>query len=233
MSDYTFTPIGHIHTLREKKYESPHQPEKGHEQSICFLELNADCNYEQALSDLDGFERIWLIYIFDKNKHWKPKVLVPRGRTKRGVFATRAPYRPNPIGISCVRLLEINKRIVTLADCDILDGTPVLDIKPYIPAIDSFPTAKAGWAESLSEQKQFDITEVEAVKTVLDKALTDEPLLRTTIYDILSNDPFPHPYRRIKKIDENTYVLAVRLWRIRYTVQNTNIVLFSIGKTDI
>lgn len=228
MSDYIFTPIGHIRTQRGKKYESPHQPEKGYEQSTAILQLSPNCNYEQALSDVAGFERIWLIYIFDRNNHWKPKVLVPRGRTKRGVFATRAPYRPNPIGISCVRLIEIKGLSIIIADSDILDGTPVLDIKPYIPNIDSFPSAKAGWVEELSSLPQYSIIEDHSVKTILDETGTEEKLLRSTIYDILLNDPFPHPYRRIKKINENEYVLAIRFWRIFYMIEQTNIILHSI-----
>lgn len=230
MSDYVFSPIGYINTDRKKKYEAPHQPEKGHELSTTILTLSPGNNYEQALSDLEGFERIWLIYVFDRNNHWKPKVLVPRGRTKRGVFSTRAPYRPNPIGISCVRLLAIDKLTLVLADCDILHGTPVLDIKPYIPNIDSFPNAKSGWTEELCEQPKFSIEETDIVLNILDNALHTEPLLRSTIYDILVNDPYPHPYRRIKRINDNEYVLAIRLWRIYYTIEQTNIILYKIEK---
>ncbi len=231
MSEHIFTPIGHIHTEREKKYESPHQPEKGYEQSPAILQLLPNCNYEQALSDVAGFDRIWLIYIFDRNNHWKPKVLVPRGRTKRGVFATRAPYRPNQIGMSCVRLIEIKGLDIYIADSDILDGTPVLDIKPYIPTIDSFPEAKAGWVEELSLLPHYSIVEKQSVKIILDKAGADEKLLRSTVYDILLNDPFPHPYRRIKKITGNEYVLAIRFWRIYYSIEQTDIILYKIELT--
>lgn len=231
MSEYIFTPIGHIRTEREKKYESPHQPEKGYEQSAAILQLLPNCNYEQALSDVAGFERIWLLYIFDRNNHWKPKVLVPRGRTKRGVFATRAPYRPNQIGMSCVRLIEIKGLVMYIADSDILDGTPILDIKPYIPTIDSFPEAKAGWVEELSQLPHYSIVEEQSVQIVLDEAGAEEKLLRSTIYDILLNDPFPHPYRRIKKITDNEYVLAIRFWRIYYTIEQTNIRLYKMEHT--
>ena len=234
MSDFIFSPIGYINTDRKKKYEAPHQPEKGYELSTTLLTLLPGNNYEQALSDLAGFERIWIIYVFDRNTHWKPKVLVPRGRTKRGVFATRAPYRPNPIGISCVRLLTIDKLNLVLADCDILDGTPVLDIKPYIPDIDSFPEAAGGWTDQLKNNSIFSIIEADEVQSALDNVLHEEPLLRNTIYDILLNDPYPHPYRRIKKTNDNKFVLAVRLWRITYAIANNIITLIDIQqrKTD-
>ncbi len=230
MSEYIFAPIGHIRSMNEKKYEAPRQPETGHDKRVATIELYSARNFEQALADLRGFERIWIVYVFDRNRQWKPKVLVPRGRTKRGVFATRAPYRPKPIGMSNVRLIDIQGLIITIADCDILDGTPILDIKPYIPAIDSFPNSKAGWVDSLSLLPQYSIKEEEEVKETLDQLTEEDTLLRSTIYDILLNDPFPHPYRRIKNIDTNNYVLAVQLWRIHYTIEDTLIMLKKINR---
>ncbi len=233
MPDYTFSPIGYIQTLREKKYEAPRQPDVGHQHITSVIELLPHCNYEQALDDIQGFERLWLLYVFHKNTHWKPKVLVPRGRTKRGVFATRAPYRPNNIGISCVRLLEISGRNIIIADADILDGTPLLDIKPYIPYMDSFPSSRAGWVDELADTVGFTIIENEQVKLILDTVLSgDDALLRMTIYDIIGNDPYPHPYRRIKHIDNNVYMLAVRYWRIIYSIDDHIVTLKSIYREE-
>ena len=113
------------------------------------IELLPGHGYEQALEDLGGFERIWLIFLFDRNGGgWKPKVRPPDGSVhKRGVFATRSPHRPNPLGISAVELDRIEGRKLFIRNFDLLDGTPILDIKPYIPAADAFPNARAGWRD--------------------------------------------------------------------------------------
>lgn len=182
-------------------------------------------NYEQALTDIQGFERVWLVYIFHENfqdgkPHWKPKVLPPRGRIKRGVFATRAPYRPNPLGISVVRLLDVQGLVLRVGDCDLLDGTPILDIKPYIPLYDSFPESHTGWLEEIgTEPFTCDYTP-EALQE-LNSALKEHPTLDETLRRVLSLDPFPHPYRRIRQCDgkENCYEYAYQTWRISYIVQ--------------
>jgi tRNA-Thr(GGU) m(6)t(6)A37 methyltransferase TsaA len=104
--------------------------------------------FEEGISDLNGFERIWLIYIFDRATSPKLKVIPFRDKAERGVFATRAPSRPNPLGISVVRLKGIEGRTLKVGNVDILDGTPLVDIKPYIPDIDSYPDSRAGWFDS-------------------------------------------------------------------------------------
>jgi len=106
-------------------------------------------SYRASLKDLHGFDRIWLIYWCDRAGEYRKCVVLYRDEVPRGLFATRAPCRPNPIGLSCVRLLAIDEPngILKVADLDILDGTPVLDIKPYVPAFDSFPSAAAGWLD--------------------------------------------------------------------------------------
>lgn len=101
-----------------------------------------------GLSDLDGFERIWLIYLFNRASPAKLKIVPFRDNVERGVFATRAPSRPNPIGLSVVRLLGVDGLMLRVADIDILDGTPLLDIKPYISEVDSYPNSRAGWWDS-------------------------------------------------------------------------------------
>src|SRR5581483_8669087 len=135
-----FHPIGYIHTPYQERYSAPRQPgllrdsEVSIRQTRSTIVLNEGENFEQALEDLEGFEKIWLIYVFNRNEYWKPKVYPPRGeRRKRGLFATRSPHRPNPIGLSLVDLINIDGRNVTVGNVDLLDGTPILDIKPYIP----------------------------------------------------------------------------------------------------
>jgi tRNA (adenine37-N6)-methyltransferase len=103
--------------------------------------------YADGLKDLDGFERIWLIYWLDRAP--KPRLLVTPflDDRERGLFATRAPARPNPIGISSVRLLRVSGGRLEVAEIDILDGTPLLDIKPYVPEFDCHSVKKSGWFE--------------------------------------------------------------------------------------
>lgn len=101
--------------------------------------------YAEALSDLDGFERIWLVYAFDRAGPWAPRVVPYRDTVLRGLFATRAPTRPNPIGLSVVRLVAVRGAVLEVQGVDVLDGTPLLDIKPYVPEFDAFPDSGAGW----------------------------------------------------------------------------------------
>jgi tRNA-Thr(GGU) m(6)t(6)A37 methyltransferase TsaA len=103
--------------------------------------------YAEALLDLDGFERVWLLYWFDRACEPRMRVIPYRDVVEHGLFATRAPARPNPIGMSCVRLLGVSGNILELADVDILDGTPLLDIKPYIPEYDNYPVTTCGWLD--------------------------------------------------------------------------------------
>ncbi len=101
-----------------------------------------------AIDDLAGFDHVWLIAFMHLNgPRLRPRVKPPRGGPKRGVLATRAPHRPNPIALSAVRLLAVRGRVLEVADLDLLDGTPILDIKPYIPDFDALPDASRGWLD--------------------------------------------------------------------------------------
>src|SRR5579872_4173801 len=127
-------PIGTIRTPFTDRVDAPRQPDHTGGGASGKIILEPGKNFEQALEDLEGFEKIWLIYQFDRNINWKPKVLPPRAdRIKRGVFATRSPHRPNPIGLSLVTLVEVEGRNIYVDGVDILDKTPVFDLKPYLP----------------------------------------------------------------------------------------------------
>lgn len=104
----------------------------------------------EGLRDLEGFDRLWLIYQFDRASEVQLVVRPYLDTTVRGVFATRSPARPNHIGISMVRLLTVEGSRLHVADVDMLDGTPLLDIKPYVPAFDSFEQSRAGWLNGKS-----------------------------------------------------------------------------------
>ena len=102
-----------------------------------------------GLKDLEGFERIWLLYWFDRAKSDGQLLVTPYlDTTPRGVFSTRAPSRPNAIGLSSVRLLSVEHNVLKIQGVDVLDGTPLLDIKPYVPRFDCFEAARAGWLDS-------------------------------------------------------------------------------------
>jgi len=140
-------PIGIVHSPFKERFAAPRQadlnsPQKGR------IELYAGFNFEQALSDLNSFSHIWVLYWMHLNQGWNPTVMPPRGSdVRRGLFSTRAPHRPNSIGLSAVKLIEIKKRSLYIEGLDMLDGTPVLDIKPYLPYADSVATASHGWLD--------------------------------------------------------------------------------------
>jgi tRNA-Thr(GGU) m(6)t(6)A37 methyltransferase TsaA len=100
-----------------------------------------------ALDDLEGFERIWLVYCFDRAAPFKPRVVPYRDTREHGLFATRSPCRPNPIGMSVVHLVAREGNVLRVRGVDVLDGTPLLDIKPYVPEFDAHPSSKAGWLD--------------------------------------------------------------------------------------
>ena len=150
----SFHPIGFVRSPYAKRMDAPHQPTvvAGTESGAVVeatLELAADLP-DTVLRDLAGFERIWLVFLFHLSEGWAPLVQPPRGpKGKRGVLATRSPHRPNPIGLSCVELVAVEGRTLRLRGVDLLDGTPVLDIKPYVPYADAFPQARAGWIDAV------------------------------------------------------------------------------------
>jgi tRNA-Thr(GGU) m(6)t(6)A37 methyltransferase TsaA len=105
-----------------------------------------DAEHEPALTDVEGFERLWLIYWLDRCGPYRPLVTPYLDDRPHGVFATRSPARPNPIGLSVVRLLERRGCTLEIADVDVLDGTPLLDLKPYVPRFDAW-AGRAGWVD--------------------------------------------------------------------------------------
>jgi len=149
---FAFHPIGYIRSPYQQRIEAPHQatvlPEAG-QPAEAFFELEPGLP-EETLRDLEGFAYLWLIFVLHRSEGWAPTVRPPRGpRIKRGVFATRSPHRPNAIGLSAVALTAVEGRRLHLGGVDLLDGTPVLDIKPYVPYADAFPEAKAGWIDEV------------------------------------------------------------------------------------
>lgn len=151
MSPLPLEPIGRIHSPFQEAAGSPIQPAyaKGAEGRVV-----VDAAWAAALDDLDGFERVWLLYWMDRVDGARTKVVPYRDVVERGLFATRSPCRPNPIGLSVVRLLRREGNVLHVADVDMLDGSPLLDVKPYVPAFDAHPGSRAGWFDLTTSARE-------------------------------------------------------------------------------
>jgi tRNA-Thr(GGU) m(6)t(6)A37 methyltransferase TsaA len=145
---FTVHPIGVVRSPFKVHEGTPRQPGSGEVQDG---EIHLRPGLQNALKDLAGFSHLWVIFWFHHSRGWKSQVIPPRDTEKRGLFATRAPHRPNAIGMSVVRLLQVQGLVLRIRGLDILDGTPVLDLKPYIPYADAIPGAKAGWVDALGD----------------------------------------------------------------------------------
>jgi tRNA (adenine37-N6)-methyltransferase len=142
--------IGRARTPWTRREDAPHQPVASPETEGT---LEIDPDYRPALTDLASFERIWLLFLFHLSSGFAPRVKPPRGGPKRGVFATRAPNRPSQIGLTTVvlRSVDVEAGLVRVQGIDLLDGTPLLDVKPYLPMVDAHPDAGHGWLEEYLE----------------------------------------------------------------------------------
>jgi tRNA-Thr(GGU) m(6)t(6)A37 methyltransferase TsaA len=224
---FTLKVIGFFQGNTTSKHRAPRQPDVtlGIDGTI---ELMKGQDFEQALLDLTSFSHIWLIYGFHSAKGWKPMVLPPRGDKKRGVFATRSPYRPNPIGISVVKLVKISGLKIHVQGTDLLDGTPIYDVKPYIPYADSISDANAGWIDTLNHN-ETEIVLSEEMQLLMKDSESAHIIMHAK--QILRDSPYPHPYRRIKQVKENIYEVAIKEWRIQYRIiKEGNVILDSMSQ---
>lgn len=221
----TLRPIGFVRTGKFVKFAALHQPDESIEESSV-LELLPEENLRRGLQDLEGFTRIWLIWWFHRNDTWRPLVLPPRGSAhRRGVFATRSPHRPNAIGMTPVKLLGIDGFRLHLGPCDLVDGTPVFDIKPYIPGYDAFADESSGWLEEVDAWarskpsyevhfSQISRTQIDWLRQVWRIDFTDR------LEEILSRDPKPHRTRRIRHKGDGEFEIGCGAWRARFHVMD-------------
>ena len=162
LPSWTFEPIGFVKSPYHEKFGIPRQPGLA-ANARGVLKFQDTEELRMALRDLDGFSHLWVIFVFhaafEANQKWKPRVRPPRlgGKKKVGVLSSRAPHRPNPIGLSVLKIEEIRVTAVGGAEIevsgvDLLDGTPILDIKPYLTYCDSVPQASEGWAAAPIER---------------------------------------------------------------------------------
>jgi tRNA-Thr(GGU) m(6)t(6)A37 methyltransferase TsaA len=215
-------PIGFLRTDRYRKFDAPNQPDVG-ESELHTIEINDDPRLEQGLQDLESFDFIWILSWMDRNRSWRPRVLPPRGPAKRrGVFATRSPHRPNPIALTATRLHRIDGRILTIGAIDLIDGTPVLDIKPYLRTVDSFPEAGLGWLEPIQAEAdlpprfQIEVSEQAQLELAFLKSIGISFTDRA--FRILERNPEPHRTRRIMNIGDGLFRIACGSWRMYYRV---------------
>jgi len=228
----SFKFIGHFKCDRDYKDEQPRQGIFS--EAAGYIELIKGENYEQALKDLNGFDYIWIIFVFHHNSTWKPVTNPPYndGNGKKGTFATRSPYRPNPIGMSCVRLEKISGNRIYVSASDILNNTPVLDIKPYIPDYDSFPDASRGWLDNAGKDN-YSVKytgEAESKIIFLKEHGTD---LTGAIRSRLVFNPYD-PTRKKFEVSGENFVLKFKTWKINFTINDQTIIILDIfsGYTD-
>ncbi|MCX8016283.1 MAG: tRNA (N6-threonylcarbamoyladenosine(37)-N6)-methyltransferase TrmO [Rhodocyclaceae bacterium] len=138
----TFSPIGVVHASWRCRNEAPRQGCLAPQARACIV---LRPGLQNALADLSGFDRLWIIAWLHRSQGWNHRITPPGTMQARGLFATRAPDRPNPIGLTCAVIEHIHGCRIWVRGHDLLDGTPVLDLKPYIPDYDAFPEARRGW----------------------------------------------------------------------------------------
>jgi tRNA (adenine37-N6)-methyltransferase len=231
-------PIGFLRNSLATKVQAARQP-RAAAGTPARIELLPGRHFEHALENLADWKLIWVIFWFHHNPGWRPKVLPPRSTTgRKGVFATRSPHRPNPIGLSVVRLDRVDGLTLHIRDTDMLDGTPVLDLKPYVAYTDAYPNAGTGWLEDAGRSDtlvqpsdpvhaydvRFEALAVEQARWI--DAHT-ELSIRERIQSTLALGPVPHPYRRIRRVDGGMQ-LSVKEWRVRFTVVERDVCVVEI-----
>jgi len=221
ISNFMLDTIATIHSPYKEKFAVPRQPGlvPGAKAQLEILPPYNDIN---AFLGLQEFSHLWLVFIFHKNRNqdaWSPTVRPPRlgGNKRMGVFATRSPCRPNPIGLSLVEfqgIKQINGKIfLQLGNIDLVDGTPIIDIKPYIPYADAKPDALAGFAQE-SPEPLMDVQFSEKSLQIIAQVEARYPELKQLIIEILQQDPRP-AYKKSKP-DLKTYAVNLSDFNISW-----------------
>lgn len=188
--------IGYVESCYIDKFGTPRQPGLAPD-SKAFLRINPEWQPEDSLHGMNGFSHVWVLFWFHKNdqsSRFHAKVFPPRmGGEKTGVFSTRSPHRPNPIGLSLVKIDRIEKNGIWVSGVDLIEGTPILDLKPYLPYAEALPEAKAGWTENKSSKLSIEVEFLCLEK--LEKWKVKRPEIENLIVQTLSLDPRPQVYK--------------------------------------
>ncbi|CAK9884034.1 MAG: tRNA (adenine(37)-N6)-methyltransferase [Candidatus Erwinia impunctatus] len=235
MTAITLEPVGVIHSPWKEKFAVPRQPGLV-EEGTGELHFHAPYNSPEAVRGLEDFSHLWILFLFHHtmDKGWHPTVRPPRlgGNSRVGVFATRSTFRPNPVGLSLVALrgIRIEKKnvILQLGSLDLIDGTPVLDIKPYLPFAESIPDARAGFAQ-YAPDAEMPVTFSPAAQRQLRDYQAQYPLLERFICQVLAQDPRP-AYRK-KEQTEREYAALLAGFNVRWRVDLTGTIVIAIDPT--
>ncbi len=188
-----FKKIGIVHSCFKQKFGTPRQSQLA-KSSFGTIEILKEFSHEDIVRGLNSFSHIWILFHFHKVKSWNPTVRPPRlgGNLKMGVFATRSPFRPNAIGMSILKIKEIRRTegqiFIDVTGLDILDKTPVLDIKPYIPSIDSIE-ASSGWTDN-------EFSKIDDIKIPMELPAAEKEIIK----EVIGLDPRPPHQKKIKKL---------------------------------
>ena len=222
--------IARIHCDFKEKFGIPRQSGLA-QHLVGKIIFEEDFRNVEAFRGLEEFSHIWLIWEFSANKHseWQPTVRPPRlgGNAHMGVFATRSPYRPNPIGLSCVQVESIDLQcedgpVIYVKGADLMDGTPIYDIKPYIRYADARPEAICGYVDSLEERK---------VRVVLPSELSDrieDKTIIPSLVETLGLDPRPSYHND----PEREYGMAFAGYNVRFVVRDEVLTVTEISAID-
>ncbi|MBR2064301.1 MAG: tRNA (N6-threonylcarbamoyladenosine(37)-N6)-methyltransferase TrmO [Bacteroidales bacterium] len=210
-------PVAYIRTEFPEKFGIPRQSGLAKSLKGCVV-FEPEYRNPDALRGLEGFSHLWLIWEFSANRNsgsWQPTVRPPRlgGNAHMGVFATRSPFRPNPLGLSCVKIVSIDVDtpegpVIYVAGADLMDGTPIYDIKPYIRYADSRPEAVCGYVDELEER---------SLKVIFPSGLSERVADKTVIPSLMETlrlDPRPSYHDD----PERTYGLAFAGYNVRFMV---------------
>ena len=221
--------IAHIRNDFKEKFGIPRQSGlvKGTRAAIVFEE---EYRNPDALRGIEGFSHLWLIWSFSKAQRdtWSPTVRPPRlgGNQRMGVFATRSPYRPNAVGLSCVELIDVklhteNGPVLIVGGADLLDGTPIYDIKPYLPHADCHPEATGGF----SSDKVAYALKVQFPEKLLERIDEDK---RDVVMELLSQDPRPS----YQNDPERVYGMAYGAWNVKFTVSEGTLTVIAVEEEE-
>ncbi|WEM42865.1 tRNA (N6-threonylcarbamoyladenosine(37)-N6)-methyltransferase TrmO [Photobacterium sp. DA100] len=228
---YQIEPIGIVRSPYKEKFAVPRQP--GLVPSArSEIVLQGEANALEAVRGLEQFSHLWLLFLFDQNLEagWRPTVRPPRlgGNERIGVFASRATFRPNGIGMSAVELIGVRQQgsdvIIELGGVDLVDGTPIVDIKPYIPYSDSLPQAHGGFADGEPATLPVVFTE-QAESQFKGKQLARQ---RAVIEEVLAQDPRP-AYKK-GKADTKEYAVHLFDYNVKFTVINGVVTVTALDK---
>ena len=212
MNEHVIRPIAHIESDFPEKFGIPRQAGIVEELRARVV-FDGEYRNDEALRGIEGFSHLWLIWHFSASEReaWSPTVRPPRlgGNTRMGVFATRSPFRPNALGLSCVRLLGVEKlpgkgATLLVGGADLMDGTPIFDIKPYIPYADCRPEAAAGFAPDPGRTLEV-VFEAAALEKIPEEK-------REALRGVLANDPRP----RYQDDPGRVYAMSFGQWTVRF-----------------